>query len=152
MAQRRIMTEADKRAYAKKASGKLTLSERISQAGKKKKIVVSTLIGLVLFLLVGYVIYENVRPTRIKDVIGSDYAKIEWSSDSSFTADQLKQWSVERTFPGSLGDNASVECQFFNNEGKYVGSVTFLGHDNLFIYEGEVYIYKEPNEYKESKK
>lgn len=142
--QRRIMTEKDKRAYVKKKSGKISVFERLSNVGHKKKLVSGVFIGLLILAAIGFIIYENVRPMRFKDVIGGKYESVSWSNESNLTAEELNTWSIERVFPGSLGDSEQIECCFYDDAGVLVGSVTFLGHDNLFIYEGQVYQYTEP--------
>lgn len=145
--QRKIMTEKDKRDYEKRASGKISVFKRVSNLGKRKKIFGSVLIGLLIIAIVGGLYYLINKPIKLKDVIGSNYSRIEWSGKNvpNIGIEEIKTWTVKEVFPGSLGEIVPVECCFYDDEDALVGSITLVGHDNLLIYEGQIYQYTEPS-------
>ena len=144
--QRKIMTDKDKRDYEKRVSGKVSIFKKVSSFGKRKKILGTVLISLLIIAIVGGIFYLINRPSKLKDIIGSNYSRIEWSGENvpSIDVEEIKTWTVKEVFPGSLGEIAPVECCFYDDKGILIGSITLVGHDNLLIYEGQIYQYTEP--------
>lgn len=143
---RRILTEKEKKEYEKRISGKTSLKEKFLNANRFKKVALVILTIMISTFLVAGLIYVKIKPMRLQDILGSKYTRTEWSDNRGITAEDMKKWEIKKTYPGSLGDNAAIECLFYDKNDKLVGNITLLGHDNLFIYEGNIFQYEIPDE------
>lgn len=135
------MTEADKKKYEKKHNLKPTVNSKFSgmKLIQKIGIVLGTLCLLGLIAATSYMFY--IRNNSFIGVVGKNFERVSWSNNDPTTAEELKRWRVKKTFPGTLGDVEDIECTFFNKKDDVIGKVKFLGHDNLCMYEGQVYQY-----------
>ena len=111
---------------------------------QNKKVLVLGILGIVLVLgLVIFLFYMANRSDRFSTILGSNCDEIEWmygGEHNSDTVDDLKRYTLDRVYPGSVDTNGSEECKFYKGGG-YVGSVTFLESGNLLIHENKIYEY-----------
>ena len=131
-----------KQRTAKMKTQKL-IKHKINTILKNKNIMISAVIVIVLvFVLLGYMIYEEVRPETFKDILGKDYVDIKWNyCTSQETVEDIKRYTLERAYPGSIGNTLNAECIFYDENNNIVGSITFLGNGNYLVYENKVYKY-----------
>lgn len=117
---------------------------RLNKFKRNKKLIVSLIIGFVAVVgVAGFILYENLRPMTFKDLLGSDYTSVEWNyASSSETAEDMKRYTLERAYPGSIDNTSRSACVFYDENQSIVGSVTFLGNGNYLIHEGKVYSYE----------
>lgn len=127
-----------------KARKKKERQYKLNKFKRNKKLIISLIVAFVLVLgLSGFIAYESLRPMTFKDILGSDYASVEWNyASSSETAEDMKRYTLERAYPGSIDNTSRYECIFYGESGELVGSVTFLGSGNYLIHEGKVYSYE----------
>lgn len=131
----RQLTKKEKRTAARKRA--------INKIKQNKKVVI--LICTVLLLLLGgtgFGLYEMLKPETFKDILGKDYTSIKWNyCTSQETVEDIKRYTLERAYPGSIGNTSNAECVFYDENNNIVGSVTFLGNGNYLVYENKVYKY-----------
>lgn len=141
MGTRKVMSNKDKKAYEKKINSKNSTFSKIRNANKRKKIFGFIIFFIILAGVLGTVGYFVFKPTKIKDVIGKNYESIEWSNNNGTSLEELKTWTVNRAYPGSIDTSNPVYLKLFDKNGELIGTITFTGTDNLFIYEGEAWTY-----------
>lgn len=139
---RKIMTEADKKEYEKKMGLNRSPYAKYQSMHKIKKILFALLFFILIASAVSGIVWLRIKPVHMDNILGHGFTKVQWSEDIGITVEEISSWTIKKVYPGTLGDNAQIRCTFYDKNGKTAGYITFLGHDNLFLYEGSVYQYQ----------
>ena len=150
----RIMTQEDKNAYLL-AHGKMPLSGKMKRLKRNKGSLILNLIIIIPIIIgiAGYIIWGKVKPTRISDIISSEYDTVVWSGDTAdvfangktFGVDELKAFKVQKAFPPEIDSehSAKAELKKTNKTGEQeaAGEVYFT-KDKYIVCDNVIYKYE----------